>query len=97
VSEYDDLIEQAAAHLAGCIISATPEHEAALGRFIGEALRLRYGRLWVSRDDAIDLWWDVIETLRRALKAGTLPGQLGNNPAAIKDSNDAAGAGRGDG
>jgi hypothetical protein len=49
-----------------------------------EALRLRYGRLWVSRDDAIDLWWDVVETLRRTLKAGTLPGQLGNDPAAIE-------------
>jgi len=85
VSEYDDLIEQAAAQFAECIISATPEREAALGRFIGEALRLRYGRDdWVSRDDAIDLWWDVAETLRRALKAGTLPGELGNDPAAIK-------------
>ena len=39
VSEYDDLIEQAAAQLAGCIISPTPEREAALGRSIGEALR----------------------------------------------------------
>ena len=84
MSEYDDLIEQAAAQLAGCIISPMPEREAALGRFIGEALRLRYGRLWVSRDDAIDLWWDVVETLQRTLKAGTLPGQLGDDPAAIK-------------
>jgi hypothetical protein len=84
VSEYDDLIEQAAAQFAGCIISPTPEREAAFGRFIGEALRLRYGRLWLSRDDAIDLWWDVVETLRRTLKAGTLPGQLGNDPAAIE-------------
>ena len=83
MSEYDDLIEQAAAQLDGCIISPTPEREAALGRFIGEALRLRYGRLWVSRDDTIDLWWDVVETLRRTLKAGTLPGQLGDDPAAI--------------
>jgi hypothetical protein len=84
VSEYDDLIEQAAAQFAGCIISPVPEREAALGNFIGEALRLRYGRLWVSRDDTIDLWWDVVETLRRMLKAGTLPGQLGNDPAAIE-------------
>ena len=77
--------EQAAAQFAECIISATPEREASLGRFIGEALRLRYGRDdWVSRDDAIDLWWDVVETLRRMLEAGTLPGQLGNDPAAIK-------------
>jgi len=76
VSEYDDLIEQAAAQLAVCIISPTPEREAALGRFIGEALRLRYGRLWVPRADAIDLWWDVVETLRRTLKARTLPGRL---------------------
>ena len=76
MSEYDDLIEQAAAQLAVCIISPTPEREAALGRFIGEALRLRYGRLWVSRADGIDLWWDVVETLRRTLKARTLPGQL---------------------
>ena len=84
MSEYDDLIEQAAAQFAECIISPVPEREAALGRFIGEALRLRYGRLWVSRDDTIDLWWDVVETLRRTLKAGTLPGQLGNDPAAIE-------------
>jgi hypothetical protein len=46
------MIEQAAAQFAGCIISPTPEREAVLGRFIGEALRLRYGRLWVPRDDA---------------------------------------------
>ena len=84
MSEYDGLIEQAAAQFAGCIISPVPEREAALGNFIGEALRLRYGRLWVSRDDTIDLWWDVVETLRRMLEAGTLPGQLGNDPAAIK-------------
>jgi hypothetical protein len=84
VSEYDDLIEQAAAQFAGCIISTVPEREAALGNFIGEALRLRYGRLWVSRNDTIDLWWDVVETLRHMLKAGTLPGQLGNDPAAIE-------------
>ena len=84
MSEYDDLIEQAAAQFAECIISPVPEREAALGRFIGEALRLRYGRLWVSRNDTIDLWWDVVETLRHMLKAGTLPGQLGNDPAAIE-------------
>ena len=84
VSEYDDLIEQAATQFAGCIISPVPEREAALGRFIEEALRLRYGRLWVPRDDAINLWCDVIETLRRTLKAGTLPDQLGDDPAAIK-------------
>ena len=86
MSEYDDLIEQAAAQLGGCIISPTPEREAALGHFIGEVLQLRYGRLddRVSRDDAIDLWWDVVETLRHMLKAGTLPGQLGNDPAAIE-------------
>ena len=84
MSEYDGLIEQAAAQFAGCIISPVPEREAALGNFIGEALRLRYGRLWVSRDHAIDLWWDVVETLRRTLKAGTLPGQLGNDPAVIE-------------
>ena len=87
MSVYDDLIEQAAAQFAGCTISPTPEREAALGRFIGEALRLRYGRLWVSRDDAIDLWWDVVETLRRALKAELveiLPGKLGGDPAVIE-------------
>jgi len=84
VSEYDDLIEQAAARLAGCIISPTPEREAAFGSLIGDALQLRYGRLWVSRDDAIDLWWDVVKTLRRMLKAGTLPGQLGDDPAVIE-------------
>jgi hypothetical protein len=84
VSEYDDLIEQTAARLAGSIISPTPEREAAFGRLIGEALQLRYGRLWVSRDDAIDLWWDVVKTLRRMLKAGSLPGQLGNDPAVIE-------------
>ena len=85
--EYDDLIEQVAAQLGRCIISPTPEREAALGRFIGEALRLRYGRLddWVSRDDAIDLWWDVVETLRRALKAERiLPGKLGGDAAVIE-------------
>ena len=55
MSEYDDLIEQAAAQLDGCIISPTPEREAALGRFIGEALRLRYGRLlgWWRRRQKI--------------------------------------------
>ena len=58
--------------------------EARTVEVIGEALRLRYGRLWVSRDDAIDLRWDLVETLRRTLKAGTLPGQLGDDPAAIK-------------
>ena len=89
MSEYDDLVKQAAAQFAGCIISPTPEREAALGRFIGEALRLRYGRLddWVSHDDAIDLWWDVVETLRRALKAEPvkiLPGKLGGDAAAIE-------------
>ena len=84
MSEYDDLIKQAAAQFAECTISPTPEREAALGRFIGEALQLRYGRLWVPRDDAINLWRDVVETLRRTLKAGTLPGQLGDDPAAIK-------------
>ena len=87
--EYDDLIEQVAAQLGRCIISPTPEREAALGRFIREALRLRYGRLddWVSRDDAIDLWWDVVETLRRALKAELveiLPGKLGGDAAVIE-------------
>ena len=89
MSEYDDWIEQAAAQLGGCIISPTPEREAALGHFIGEVLRLRYGRLddRVSRDDAIDLWWDVVETLRRALKAELdeiLPGKLGGDAAVIE-------------
>ena len=82
------MIEQAAAQLAGCIIFPTPEREAALGRFIGEALRRRYGRDdWVSRDDAIDLWRDVVETLRRALKAELdeiLPGKLGGDAAVIE-------------
>ena len=80
---------QAAAQLGACIISPTPEREAALGRFIREALRLRYGRLddWVSRDDAIDLWWDVVETLRRALNTELveiLPGKLGGDAAVIE-------------
>ena len=89
MNEYDDLIEQAAAQLAGCIISPTPEREAALGRFIGEAHRLRSSRLddWVSRDEAIALWWDVVETLRRALKAELveiLPVKLGRDAAVIE-------------
>jgi hypothetical protein len=86
VSEYDDLIEQAAAQLGGCIISPTPEREAALGRSIGETLRLRYGRPddWVSRAEAIDLWWDVVETLRRALKAELIESKLGGDPAVIE-------------
>jgi hypothetical protein len=84
VSEYDDLIEQAAAQLAGCIISPTPEREAALGRFIGEALRLRSGRLddWVSRDEAIDLWWLTLKRFDDRARARR------------RDGNDAAGAHR---
>ena len=89
MSEYDDWIEPAAAQLGGCIISPTPEREAALGRFIGEAQRLRSSRLddWVSRDEAIALWWDVVETLRRALEAELveiLPGKPGRDAAVIE-------------
>jgi len=108
VNEYDDLIEQAAAQLAGCIISPTPEREAALGRFIGEAQRLRSSRLddWVSRDEAIALWWDVVETLRRALEAELvefLPGKPGPRRGSDRArarcwaGNDVAGAHRSNG
>jgi hypothetical protein len=43
MSEYDDLIERAAAQFAGAIIDPTPEREARLWDTIEAALRLRSG------------------------------------------------------
>jgi hypothetical protein len=92
MSEYDDLIEQAAAQLAGSV-KGDADSEARLWATIDEAIRLRSGRTddLMSANDAADVFGDVITTFMSAMKAKlmtTLPGKLGGTREEIEQALD---------
>jgi hypothetical protein len=82
MSDYDDLIEFAAAKLAASITDPSPEHETDMWNVLVQAVRLRCGRDddLAPREDWIDTMHDAVEALRVGVKKRlleSLPGKLG--------------------
>jgi hypothetical protein len=82
MSDYDQLIERGAAHLAGWINDPSPERQAKMWDVVVEAVRLRCGRDddLAPREDWVAVMFDVIETVRIAVKkhlVAKVPGALG--------------------